>query len=326
MNVGSSPTAPTNMTREEIYNLPKGAGIYCIKNTINGKCYIGQAIKIQKRLKSHWNNWQNPIYENITLYKAIKKYGIEKFEITILQSFHDSLGWKTKIQLDELEKKYIQEYDSFNNGYNSTLGGDGGVLGYTHTEETKKHLREVRFIQEEEKSKDPSNWIKAKNIETNTIIIAHSIKNLSEQIKVPEYSIGKCLNKKQIIANKVWIFTKYNEEFPNVPEYGTLEFDELRSGQFKSLSNKEEILEYIKANPLCSYGEISQNYQLCKKTFYNYKNELGVKSEQRIDTKVRKEEFLEYARNHSKEECLHKFNISERLYYKYIKKYKLNDK
>ena len=322
MNVGSSPTAPT-MTREEIYNLPKCAGIYCIRNTINGKCYIGQAIKLQKRLKAHWNSWQNPIYEHIVLYKAFKKYGIENFEITILQSFHDSRGWRTKVQLDELEKKYIQEYDSFNNGYNSTLGGDGGVLGYTHTEETKEHLKNVRHLQEEEKTKDCANWVKAKSIETNIIIIAHSKKELSEQIKVPEYSIRKCLTKKQTIANKVWIFSKYNEEFPEIPEFGTWEFDELISSQFKTLSNKEEILEYIKANPLCSYGEISQNYNLCKKTFYNYKKELGIKPEQRIDTKVTKDEFLEYSKNHSKDECLHHFNIPERRYYKYAKKYGL---
>lgn len=313
------------MTREEIYNLPKCAGIYCIKNSVNGKCYIGQAIKLQKRLKAHWNSWQNPIYEHIALYRAFKKYGIESFELTILQLFHDSLGWRTKVQLDELEKKYIQEYDSFNNGYNSTLGGDGGVLGYIHTEETKEHLREVRFLQGEEKSKDPSNWIKAKNVETNIIVVAHSKKELSDQIKVSEYSIRKCLSKNQTLANKVWIFAKYDEEFPEIPEFGTWEFDELRNTQFKSLSNKEEILEYIKENPFCSYGEISQNYQLCKKTFYNYKNELGIKPKQRVDTKVLKEEFLEYAKNHSKEECMHKFNITERLYYKYKKKYKLNE-
>lgn len=311
------------MTREEIYNLPKGAGIYCIKNTINGKCYIGQAIKLQKRLKAHWNSWQRPEYEHIALYRAIKKYGIEHFEITILQSFHDSLGWRTKIQLDELEKKYITEYDSFNNGYNSTLGGDGGVLGYCHTEETKEHLREVRIQQESEKALDQSNWILAKNLETNAVVQAESIKKMAELIKVNDFCIRKCLGGKQLITNKVWIFTKYGNEFPEVPKFGSWEYDELVSTQFRTLSNKEEILEYIKANPYCSYGELSQNYNLSRKTFYNYRNELGIKFEQRIDTKVTKDEFLEFASTHSKEECMHHLGISERLYYKYKKKYKL---
>jgi group I intron endonuclease len=313
------------MTREEIYNLPKGAGIYCIKNSITGKCYIGQSIKLQKRLKKHWNSWNNPMYSHIVLYKAIKKYGIENFEVTILESFHDSLCPGIRSKLDELEKKYIQEYDSFNNGYNSTLGGDGGVLGYTHTEETKNYLRELRVAQEEEKSKDPSNWVKAKNLETNIVVIAHNRKELSELTGIKDFSIKKCLIKKQLLANKVWILANYEEEFPEVPEYGTMEFEELRTHQFKALSNKDEILEYIKENPFCSYGEISQNYKLCKKTFYNYKNELGIKPENRIDTKVTKEEFLAYAIDHTKEECMHKFNILERLYYKYRKKYKLDE-
>ena len=314
--MGSSPIAPT-MTREDIYKLPKSAGIYCIKNTINGKCYIGQAIKLQKRLKAHFSSWNSPRYEHIVLYKAFKKYGIENFEVTVLASFKDSLGWRTKVELDKLEKRYIEEYDSYNNGYNSTLGGDGGV----HTDETKAHLREVRILQEKEKEKNSENWIKGRNIETNIEVVAHSLTEMSELSKVSRFSIQKCLSKKQLLANKVWIFAKYQEEFPDVPEFGSDEYDELKTGQFKSLSNKEEILEYIKENPYCSYGEISQNYSLCKKTFYNYKNELGIKPEQRIDTKVTKEEFLEYSSNHSKEECMLHFNIKERLYYKYKKKY-----
>lgn len=309
------------MTREDIYKLPKSAGIYCIRNTINNKCYIEQSIKLQKRLKAHFSNWNRPEYEHIILYKAFKKYGIENFEIIILQSFKDSLSWRTKTQLDELEKKYIKEYDSYNNGYNSTLGGDGGVLGYKHTDETKEHLSNVRMLQEDEKSKNLDNWIKCKNVETNTIIIAHSTKEASELCKVPEYSIRKCVNKKQLISNKVWMFVKYNDEFQDIPEYGTDDFEEMVKTQFKSLSNKDDILEYIKNNPYCSYAEISQNYNLCKKTFYNYKKELGIKPEQRIDTKVTKEEFLEYSSNHTKEECMYHFNIKERLYYKYKKKY-----
>lgn len=322
MNVGSSPTAPT-MTREEIYNIPKCAGIYCIKNKVNGKCYIGQAIKLQKRLKAHWNNWGKPMYEHIVLYKAIKKYGIENFEIIVLKTIQDALGWRTKLTLDELEKKYIEEYDSFNNGYNSTLGGgDGGVLGYKHTDETKEHLKEIRAKQEEERNKNQENWVKALNLENNIIVIKESVKLLAEELKLSPYSIRKCLNKKQLFINKVWIVSKYLEDFPEVPEYGSDDYEDLVKGQFKTLSNKEEILEYIQENPKCTYGEIAQNYTLSKKTFYNYRNELGISFEQRIDTKVTKEEFLKYSANHSKEECMNYFNITERRYYKYREKYK----
>lgn len=35
---------------------PKLAGIYIIKNNLNGKCYIGQSIKIRSRIKDHMRN------------------------------------------------------------------------------------------------------------------------------------------------------------------------------------------------------------------------------------------------------------------------------
>ena len=312
------------MTREEIYNAPKCAGIYCIKNTINGKCYIGQAIKLQKRLKAHWKNFSSDSYSHIVIYKAFKKYGIENFELTILKTISDSLSQRTKKELDELEKFYIEKYDSYNNGYNSTLGGDGGVLGYNHTEETKEKLREYAIAQAKEKEKDESNWYKAKNIFTGEEIIGCSQKDLSEKSKIPYYTIRNCIYKKQLIASKNWIIARYLEEYPIIPDDED-DVKELINNQFKTLSNKQEILEYIKENPKCTYGEISQNYKLCKKTFYNYKKELGISFNQRIDTKVTKEEFLEFGLEHTKEEFINHFNISEDLYYRYRKKY-TNDK
>ena len=198
-----------NMTREEIYNAPKCAGIYCIKNTINGKCYIGQAIKLQKRLKAHWKNFSSDSYSHIVIYKAFKKYGIENFELIILKTISDSLSQRTKKELDELEKFYIEKYDSYNNGYNSTLGGDGGVLGYKHTEETKEKLREYAIAQAKEKEKDESNWYKAKNIFTGEEIIGCSQKDLSEKSKIPYYTIrnknGEFDQKVTVVPCHGWI-------------------------------------------------------------------------------------------------------------------------
>lgn len=310
------------MKREDIYKLPKSAGIYLIRNTINGKCYVGQALKIQKRLKAHWNNCKYPRYQHIALYKAINKYGIENFEVEILKSFRDGFDWGVRSQLDELEKKYIEQYDCYNKGYNSTLEGDGGVLGFKQSEETKKKLSQIVSARWEEERKDSNNWIKVKNIETGVEFVG-SRKEASEFIGTSEYSIRSAIAKRITLVNKVWIVAKYNEDYPEVPEYGTWEYDNYKKGQFESLSNKEEIMEYIKENPYCTYGEVSQNYNLSKKTFFNYKNELGINFERRVDTKVTKEDFLEYATNHSKEECMYYFNIKERLYYKYKKKYGL---
>jgi len=46
-------------------------------------------------------------------------------------------------QLDELEIKYISQYDSYNNGYNSTPGGDGRVINKINNEAELLKLAEA---------------------------------------------------------------------------------------------------------------------------------------------------------------------------------------
>lgn len=97
-------------------------GIYKIENKINHKCYIGQSINIEKRWKKHLapSSYANPFSDkyNYPLYRAFRKYKIENFEFSILELCDSKL-------LDEKEIYYIKLYDSYNSGYNQTLGGAG---------------------------------------------------------------------------------------------------------------------------------------------------------------------------------------------------------
>ena len=111
------------MKIEDFYNAPRHAGIYMFRNLLNGKCYIGQAEKLRKRLLHHLSNLKNERYD-APIYKALKKYGLENFELKILQTFHDALGSRTKQLLDYWEIKYIDEFNTLRpNGYNITPGG-----------------------------------------------------------------------------------------------------------------------------------------------------------------------------------------------------------
>ena len=74
--------------------------IYKIENNINNKIYIGKTEKYLTR----------------ALYKAINKYGVENFTFTVIEETNDC---------ENREKYYIALYDTFKNGYNETLGGDG---------------------------------------------------------------------------------------------------------------------------------------------------------------------------------------------------------
>ena len=96
--------------------------IYKITNNINGKVYIGQTIKsVQKRFTQHKNNSNKSYFSQIALYKAFNKYGIDNFSYEEVEEISND-------KLDEREKYWIEYYNSYFDGYNSTLGGRSNQL------------------------------------------------------------------------------------------------------------------------------------------------------------------------------------------------------
>lgn len=99
--------------------------IYKIVNDINNKIYIGKTTKtIIERWKEHLNDSKKIRCANRALYRAMNKYGAEHFHIELVATIKYTEGGK---ELDEAEQMYIEEFDSYKNGYNSTLGGDGTI-------------------------------------------------------------------------------------------------------------------------------------------------------------------------------------------------------
>ncbi len=93
--------------------------IYKVTNLITNKCYIGKTIKtLNERKKSHLKNIRNNVQSKF--YNSVRKYGKDNFIWEIL------IECEKISLLNELECFFIEKYNSFNNGYNMTLGGDGG--------------------------------------------------------------------------------------------------------------------------------------------------------------------------------------------------------
>lgn len=92
--------------------------IYRIINKKNGKCYVGQTIDIQRRYRTHFNKLKNNTHINKKLQNAYNKYGREDFDFTF------EIFETTEEGLNQLEIETIAKYDSFNNGYNLTCGGE----------------------------------------------------------------------------------------------------------------------------------------------------------------------------------------------------------
>lgn len=99
--------------------MEKICGIYYIKNLINNKYYVGQSRDIHHRwVRERAALKRDKLAWNIHLQNAWKKYGEDNFEFKIVEECSVAL-------LDEREMFWIDKFDSFYNGYNKTLGGDG---------------------------------------------------------------------------------------------------------------------------------------------------------------------------------------------------------
>lgn len=100
--------------------------IYCIKNTINNKKYIGQTIKtLSERFGEHkWDAVHRNNHRGMILYRAMNKYGIDKFCIIEIEKISDADKKVLRKRLDELEILYISKYHTLSpDGYNVSPGG-----------------------------------------------------------------------------------------------------------------------------------------------------------------------------------------------------------
>ena len=96
--------------------------IYKITNLVNGKEYIGQtSLSIQERFKQHIHDANKGYYNHRPLYNAFNKYGIENFIVEELEECNTE-------EVNQKEIEYINKFDTYSNGYNATLGGEGAII------------------------------------------------------------------------------------------------------------------------------------------------------------------------------------------------------
>lgn len=192
----------------------KKIGIYKITNLKNGKVYIGQSTNIEKRWRTHKTDLKCNRHHNIHLQNAWNKYGKESFSFSIIIEC-------PKDDLDSLEKHYINEYDSFKNGYNRD---SGGKKGKTISEETRKLISESKTnLTEEEKKERLEKLSLAHEYESIKIIQINlegkivkewkSARYCSKILNIEQSCIYNCLiHKRKTYKGYIWI---YKHEYKN---------------------------------------------------------------------------------------------------------------
>lgn len=107
-------------------------GIYKIVNKVNGKIYVGLAENIEERWKKHVRSLKKGKHCNNHLQHTWNKYGKDSFTFEIVEI----------CDIENLNKReifWIEQLDSFKNGYNLTIGGEGS-WGRKHTAEAREKM------------------------------------------------------------------------------------------------------------------------------------------------------------------------------------------
>ena len=98
------------------------SGIYQIKNTLNGKVYVGSAKDFEKRWKRHFKDLENGVHSSIKFQRSFNKHG-NVFECSVLEEIPYE-----KDLIIERENFWIKELNSKINGYNIADASFGDVL------------------------------------------------------------------------------------------------------------------------------------------------------------------------------------------------------
>ena len=90
--------------------------IYKATNKINGKSYVGQTCDFHSRVWQHQRCYEK---EDCDFHRAIKEFGFDNFSWEIIETCEN------EDRACELEKYYIEKFNTYRDGYNMTKGGKG---------------------------------------------------------------------------------------------------------------------------------------------------------------------------------------------------------
>ena len=199
-------------------------GIYVIKNSINGKIYVGKSKNCYKRLHQHMTDIKidNRNYnENSHLLAAVKKYGEDNFEYYIVEKFEDSLENLEEV-LAEKELYWMKELDSLNRDKGYNLRWDSQGKCYCSNETREKIGKRAKKDWENGSHDNHSNKLK------------EYWKNNEER---------KLQQSKIMSKNKTkWIYTIYDPDGNLITDngtYSTLKELNLASGALSAFKSKK---------------------------------------------------------------------------------------
>lgn len=205
----------------------------------DGKSYVGQTTNEARRRKDFATIANNPnggclSYRSKSFREDLLKFGRDKFTYEVL--FRGQYQTKEDAQADLWQKEefFIEYFDSFNNGYNNTIGGSGSK-GHKLTQEQVEKQRQwlIEFY------KTHPNPFQGKRHSEETR------KFLSEQAKkrtgVKAQRYGKTLSEEH--SRRLSEYSKEHRKGDKNPFYGKTHSEESKRKSAETRKNRKPVLQ-----------------------------------------------------------------------------------
>lgn len=224
------------------------SGIYKIENP-KGSTYIGQSKNVDERV-SRYKKLQCCKFQ-LLLYRSFLKYGIENHKFDILER-----GDFTKEELNNLESKYIKQYNSFRKvnklGMNLTTGGD--YIEFDDSVKEKMSKKRIELFNAGQRNSK----IKIEDIKEIKKLIAYNKPNLE-------------IASKYGVVETTISMIKRNQTWKDIPDYVVPENEKHlvnRTNQFSRLQKlteqqRLEVLYLIDKKEL-TFEQIGKLYNITK--------------------------------------------------------------
>ena len=152
------------------------AGVYQIKNNLNGKFYIGSSTHLYRRFSDHVRELQRGTHSNPKLQNSWLKFGADAFEFGILEFCNPD-------KIFELEQKYIDRLNPFYN-----IAREVGVPNTPKSGTIEAMIRSQKSMEARKKS----SWINSDKFHS---MLSRIMKN---RWKNPEYKELRSSNAKEL--------------------------------------------------------------------------------------------------------------------------------
>lgn len=253
--------------------------IYCIRNIVSNKIYIGSSVNYKNRKRTHLHTLRNNNHKNIKLQNAFNKYGENKFDFGIIETVEDknnlinreqyhidklkpfynisptaenSLGikrskkFKRKISLAQTGKKLTEEHKK-----NISLGNKGKIVSQeTRRKISNKHSGKILSKEHREKlskshlgnkvkKEHLKKWEKPQAEETKKKM-SMSHRNRWFEIRGYEYKEIKEGYKRCITCGSVKLIKEFNKNIANNDNLdGTCKICSRKKIRKRRLKNKQ---------------------------------------------------------------------------------------